>query len=405
MDLFGHEPTQPPPQEVRAKEGARLFQTIRHQETAVRAMRGAWIRGKMPHALLLWGPQGVGKMRSAQALAQLLMCRRQPTPREVQTASGRSDGADGPCGACTSCKRVARFTHPDLIVVLPATRSTPGDKVHRALADYGQDLYHCLRTSANASIGIEQIRDLKVESSKARVEKGNRVVIIRDAERMTQEAAQAALKLIEEPLAGTYLVLTCRDPHQLLPTILSRCRAIRFRPLPREFVEQVIRERSQSDGVDCELDDAGLRVVARLAEGSLGRALSMLEDEVLALREWAVKFFKADLRTPAEVSARVRSLGRTWNLERAKAAVDLEMMWLEDLLLLSQGLPQDRITHLDRLAELQQQVRTVSVSEIKRRGLILEEMLQAIGQNVNLTLATETALLRLNRLVGERDLF
>lgn len=359
-----------------------LFDVIRHQETAVRALREAWERGKMPHALLFWGPGGVGKLRTAHALAQMLLCSSQSPP----------------CGACSICDRVIRFTHPDLLLIAPAIKSALDGQFHKALAAYGQDLFCCLETPPKASIWIERIRELKAESSKARVERGNRVAIIRDAERMTLEAAQAALKLIEEPTAGTYLVLTCRDPEQLLPTILSRCRKLRFRQLPREFIEQVLRERSESAG-------AHPRVVATLAQGSLGQALSWLDEDVLELRDRALELFQTDRADPAAVGREVRSLGRTWDLDKAQASVDLLMMWFEDLLLLHHGLPEDAVTNTDRLQDLRRLARGISVAEIKRRSGVLEEMLQSIRQNVNPVLATETALLRLNRLVEESGLF
>jgi DNA polymerase-3 subunit delta' len=374
MDLFGQEQRRPAKS---AATGPVLLDLIRHQDTAVAGLREAWRRGKMPHAALLWGPEGVGRLRTAQGLAQLLLC----------------EAEQQPCGACPSCLRVARFTHPDLLVLAPVQRARGEEDLHKLLEAYGQDPYHCWRIPPQASIGIERIRELKAESSMARVEKGNRVVIIREAEQMTQEAAQAALKLIEEPSAGTYLVMTCRDPQLLLPTIVSRCQRFRFRPLPRDFVEGVLRERAG-------LSPEEARLVASLAHGSLGRALAQREDDVAARRDRAVELFGEPLTGPAGASARVQALGRSWDAESAVAHVDLMMAWYEDLLLLGHGVPEQAVTNLDRLEDLRAQAAAMPVGEIKRRSEILEELLEALRGNVNLTLATESALLRLNGLAA-----
>jgi len=379
MDLFGRDERRPPGS---GAPGPVLLDQVRHQDTAVTGLREAWRRGKMPHAVLLWGPEGVGRMRTAHGLAQLLLC----------------EAGEAPCGGCPACQRAARFTHPDLLVLFPVLRTRGEEEPHKLLEAYGQDPYHCWRIPPQASIGIERVRELKAESSKARVEKGNRVVIIREAEQMTQEAAQAALKLIEEPSAGTYLVMTCRDPQQLLPTIVSRCQRHRLRPLPREFIEGVLRERAGLDPEDA-------RLVASLAHGSLGRALAQREDDVAARRDRAVELFGEPLTDPAVATQRVQALGRSWDPETAVAHVDLMMAWYEDLLLLGQGIPAHTVTNLDRLEELRAQAAVLSVREIKRRCEILEELLEALRSNVNLVLATESALLRLNRLAaGAADL-
>ncbi len=354
-----------------------LLDRIQHQAHAVDSLRAAWERGRLAHAYLFWGPEGVGKMRTAQAVSQMVLC----------TASAP------PCGECPACGKAARFTHPDQILVAPPPREG-ADAWHKALEAYGQDSYHCWQAAPNASIGIERIRGLKAESSMARVEKGNRMVIIREAERMTPEAAQAALKLIEEPGEGTYLVLTSRDPERLLPTILSRCQRLRFRPLPRAFIEERLAAR-----------DVPARVLAALAQGSLSRALAMLEEEdVDALRDRTIALFAPGLRSPAEVRAHLPR-GRAWDAARAQISADLLMMWYEDLLLLHHGLPEELVTHADRLDDLRLRAQEISLPEIRRRCDIIEELLQAIRQNVGPLLALETALLRLNRLAGEKDLF
>ena len=178
---------------------------------------------------------------------------------------------------------------PDLHLVLPAVRAEAGEPPAE-LEAYAQDPYACLRLPRLATIGIERIRGLKLESAKARVERDRRVIVLREAERMTPEAAQAALKLIEEPRPGTFLVLTADDPSHLLPTIVSRCQQTRFRPLPLEFIAQVLAERFS-------LEAGTARMVAGLAQGSLSRAQGLAEADAARLRDRAVALFERPPRT------------------------------------------------------------------------------------------------------------
>ncbi len=364
--------------------GEALFDRVKHQQIAIEALRGAHARGRAAHAILLWGPAGVGKTRAAHGLAQQLLCSEKAAP----------------CGHCPSCRQVARFTHPDVHVVLPG-RAEDADH-QKTLEAFAADPYHSWGIPPNASIGIERIRALKAEASKTRVGKGNRVDIIRDAERMTPEAAQAALKLIEEPQAGTYLILTCRDPQQLLPTILSRCQRIRFRPVPADFIRETLRK--QHGAALPRGGDEGIEVLAALAQGSLGRALAMASEDLLSQRARALDLFETELADLSAVRAKVRPLerppGKHWNPEQAGLLVDVLMRYYEDLLLVHGGVPADRIANRDQQRRIEARAQQVTVAEIKRRIAILEEMLAAIGQNVNPLLALQVALLRVNRLTG-----
>ncbi len=355
-----------------------LFDIVKHQERVVDILTGAWGAGKIAHAMLFWGPAGVGKLRMAQATAQMLLC----------------SAENSPCGLCPACSQVSRFVHPDLFVVTVG-KPDDDDKLFKSLEAYGQDIYHQLRFPPKASIVIERIRNLKVESAKSQVGKGNRVIIIREAEKMTLEAAQSALKLIEEPRPGTYLILTCREPEALLPTILSRCQRIRFRPLPGEYIKSVLLTQNPELGVQSDM-------IARLAQGSLGRAMAMVEEDVLANRDLALSIFDKRLTDPTQVRDCVHAVGRSWDLDRAQSLVDMLMLWYEDILMLHHGLPEEHLTHLDRLSDLRTTQSALTVIELKRRCGILEEMLSSLKSNVNPELALSTTLLRMNNLVTEK---
>jgi DNA polymerase-3 subunit delta' len=225
-------------------------------------------KGTLPQVILLTGPAGVGKQRLALWLAQLVLCERR---------------ASEPCGECRACRLAVTLSHPDLHWFVPIARPKAGDpdkqveEAAQALAQAleerrNQPLY--AETDGMASHGIATVRLLQRRAALTPVEGGRRVFIIGEADRLvaqeaSPEAANALLKLLEEPPAGSLFLLTTVEPRRLLPTIRSRASAMRLNRLTddevREFLEASIRPKP-SPG---ELEQ---RVAA--AEGSIGRALS-----------------------------------------------------------------------------------------------------------------------------------
>jgi DNA polymerase III delta' subunit len=200
----------------------------RGQLAAVSAVR-AMLHTGMPHALLLAGPQGVGKATLAEDVAAALLCL-------------DPDIAARPCRACRGCRAVEHGNHPD---------------VHR-LAPGGAGAVIPIGGPGREERGV---RDLVRELALLPVEGGARVAIVVAADRMTEDAQAAFLKTLEEPPAGTVLILTASDEERLLDTIRSRCVRIRLGPVPRREIEALL--------VDADLAEPPL--AARLARLSGGR--------------------------------------------------------------------------------------------------------------------------------------
>jgi len=152
---------------------------------------------RLPHALLLYGPEGTGKSVFAQALAGSLLCQQ---PAEDGSA----------CGQCAKCRLVAAGTHPDLSVIVP----TPPQKT----------------TSKKPAlhIRIDSIRELSNKLASTSQMEGYRVAVIENADRLVMQAANALLKTLEEPGADTVIMLVTSNPHRLPITIRSRCQSVRF---------------------------------------------------------------------------------------------------------------------------------------------------------------------------------
>ena len=234
-------------------------------------------QNRLPHALLFHGPAGVGKDALAVGLAMHALCERR-TP--------------GGCGVCAACGKVRRLEHPAFRLILPLPprpKSMPEKKyqeivrgkISARMADPYADLSSGVEASGMPVIGIEEIRNLKHETSLKLSTESMRTVLISHAERMTVAAANSLLKLLEEPPANTVIVLTSSAQGQLLPTIASRCQQVRFDLLTEAEIEAAIGDR----GIEPEKASR----VSRMAGGSLGRALSMLDPEYEAIRSaaWA----------------------------------------------------------------------------------------------------------------------
>ena len=220
------------------------------QERAKLRLAAAFAPGRLGHAYLFTGPDGVGKTLLAQEAAKGLLC--------------RGDGAR-PCGACPDCRLFAHDAHPDFLLLQPE-----GD---------------------SRVIKIEKIRDLIHTFSLMPVRGDRRVAIIRDADALQEPAANALLKTLEEPPASALLILTSSRPRALLPTLRSRCQEIRFEPLAAEHVRAIL-EGSSSPAVAAELRRAGrpgldeedVAAAVRLADGSADRALQLIESGCLEIR-------------------------------------------------------------------------------------------------------------------------
>lgn len=166
------------------------------------------------HALLLHGSAGIGKKRFAEILAQSQLCT-------------NTDDHGYPCGHCDDCRWYLQQSHPDFRLVMPeAMRSEPSTPADTS----SDDASRAERKKPSNQITVEQVRELQgflsLTSHRAG---GRRVVVIQPADRMNSSAANALLKLLEEPPDGTLFLLVTDEIRRLLPTILSRC--LRY-PMP-----------------------------------------------------------------------------------------------------------------------------------------------------------------------------
>lgn len=222
------------------------FADITGHGRLTRLLSGAAARGTVPPTLLFVGPDGVGKWRTARALAAAVNCL-QPI---------LSDSEELPidaCGECRSCDRIGRGVHVDVVAL------EPDDK---------------------ASIKIDGVRDLVARIGFRPFEGRRRFVLLREADALEPQAQNALLKSLEEPPPGTSFVLTTAVPGLLLPTVRSRCMRMTFGRLMPSEVAAILAAHG--------LDEREARTAAALADGSAGQALALGSADLAIIRETAL---------------------------------------------------------------------------------------------------------------------
>jgi len=232
------------------------FSDVLHQDGAQDRLQRALRCGRVPHAYLFAGPEGVGKEMLAQRFAAVLLC---PHAVEQPAADLRNRGiaATGigleACGTCDDCVLFAAGTHPDL------------HRIHRGLSRYHPD--PAVRARKATVLGIDVIRHFLIERAGLFPSRGQaKVFLIPEAHLLSDESQNALLKTLEEPPDHTFLILLAASVETMLPTTRSRCHLVRFSPLPTSFVEQALQKQHGAP-------PAAARFLAELSQGSLGLAL------------------------------------------------------------------------------------------------------------------------------------
>ncbi len=342
-----------------------FFSKIIGQEKAKRYLENVMRRKRIPHAYLFTGVPGIGKTRTAKAFAMTLNCR-------------APSGLDG-CGVCPSCQKVLHGNFPDFVSIKPDGRK----------------------------IKIEQIRELNRSLAYAPLSGGYRVCVIHRAETMTGEAANSFLKTLEEPPSGNVLVLNATEPRDLLPTIVSRCQRVSFQPLE---AEEVIRRLTEEET----LDSTSAAILARTADGSLGRALKMGASDYLERRRiWLRRLVELCGRSRAEAmnmaveSAKESRMGLDQPESEKVGMFDMLSVWAawyRDLLLVRTGAPKGLLINVDFQDQLKKTASGLSLENLIESFHTVDRAVRDIHRMRNPTLVMENAVLNLQKL-GQKHLF
>lgn len=292
---------------------------------------------RVPHALLFSGLSGTGKAVLAKEFAKTLNCL---NVRDFDC-----------CDSCGPCRKADEGNHPDLIHIL----------------------------AEGSFIKLHQIHSLRERCRYRPFEGRFRVILIADAQNLREEAANALLKLLEEPPDRNVFILTVLEPQMLLPTIVSRCCHVRFQPLEDSFLAKYIEEKMH-------VPEARAHELAVLAEGSLDKA-RLLADETHVSHWKQVIESARTLRTLSMLD--FFALTTQW----AKDSEDLEQdlkcikLWIRDIILARLGIGREAVFEPD--SELTGSIRNATADSLFQLFGCVEEALRDLRQNANKQLVLE----------------
>jgi len=206
------------------------FEDVAGQEHIITTLRHAVEENKIAHAYLFCGPRGTGKTTIAKLLAKAINCTSEHKP----------------CDKCENCQEITLGSHPDVIEIDAASNN-----------------------------GVDEVRNL-IEKVKYAPTKGKyKVYIIDEVHMMSTGAFNALLKTLEEPPAHVVFILATTEPHKILPTIISRCQRFDFTKLSLQDIINRMKTVISEEHYTC--DDEALEMIAKLADGGMRDALSILE--------------------------------------------------------------------------------------------------------------------------------
>jgi DNA polymerase-3 subunit delta' len=354
--------------------------TVTHLREAVHA-------GRFPHSMILAGPRGAGKYTLALMLAQAVNCL-EPT---------ETDGLPDFCGHCSNCTRIAGSANlEERVAEAVEAREAMRDvdkRETRILIQTHPDVLIVPPDPPQLLIKMGQVRQaIHVAYYRPPVE-AKRTFTIFTTSAFMKEAANSLLKLLEEPPEHTSLILLTENPQELLPTIRSRAVVHRLGALPAEELEALLSTRRH------ELNPRDRALVARLAQGAVGRAIGYNLQSYLASRQDALVLLRTALGDPnysdlfhATESYRAGADGqeKTVNLLRAMSSL------VEDLLLMVAGTPA-LIRNLDLEAEIRRMAQGLTLEWIDGAARALVQVEQGMRRNLLRSLSLDAMATSLER--------
>jgi DNA polymerase-3 subunit delta' len=350
-----------------------IFPEVLGQDNARGIVSRLLRSGRIPHALLFHGPEGVGKGLVARLLAKSIVCL-QP-------------GRDGEaCGACAACRRAEHGNHPDVFLVnrLPKKDKRPDASSDPSDEDDGDYAPPSKTGELRPFIVIQQIRELNHHATYAPREARRRIFLVDPADRMNAESQNALLKTLEEPSGQAIIVLIASRPHGLLPTVRSRCFQVGFASMRPETLAQALATRGM------ELAEARAR--AALAEGRPGLAMTLDLPGLRTRRELILASLESLAAAPtgaAELgvySDRILGEAEPELLEGLGLAAAL----LRDAARRASGC--NTILHADLASRIEKLGRTLGAGRASDLAALTDRLRGELRLNVNKTLVVEALL-------------
>ena len=348
------------------------------QEKVIELLKNSVAAERVAHAYLFHGIDGVGKLATALAFARVLQC------------TGCHDSV-----SCQSCQWALKFRHPDIQIMMPQPSDADPEDVIERLALLSEDEYAVVdyirapslnRKNAPKSLkqpfySIERINLELRNKMIMRPQQGRyRIAIILDIDTINEQAANAFLKLLEEPGPDTVFITLTRRKDLLLPTILSRCQHIAFDSLATDVITQALQERKN---IDVHL----AATVANISNGSYSRAVELAENEDLRYdRERILDFlrlaFTQKIGPKMALIEEFNQAGRN----RIKNLLELLLGWMRDVSLYRTIGENAPIVNKDHHVEIAKFCGNLDNADLDAMIRLIEEARLLTESNVNTTL-------------------
>ncbi len=323
----------------------KLNDIIGHNEQ-VEHMVKAFRSGRLAHAYLFYGPDGIGKKSAALALTNFVFC------------ENNADGDDS-CGYCAACRKLEADNHPDLITVRP-------DK---------------------SWIKIDMVRELQKKLHFGKYDADFKFCIIDDADRMRVEAANALLKTLEEPSANTIIILVTSKVNMLLPTIVSRCQKVRFNPLTTGEVKGELIRRYALGNEDADIISTFLQgSFAKLTTDDFSTIIELRQKLAKQVRDISLNNLSGIIKFSADLASSDKDL--------LVETVEIIKTFYRDAAMLKSGV--DDLINKDIRDEIQKMAQAVTLDELFEKINIMNQIQRSIMGNVNKKLAMESMLIELS---------
>jgi len=298
--------------------------------------------GRLAHAYLFEGPEGVGKKLMALALARLVFC---------EQKSG--------CSGCIACRKIDHGNHPDIHVVEPDGNF----------------------------IKIEQIRSLQREAAYKPLEAPRRIILIDCADQLHPNAGNALLKTLEEPRGDILFLLLTSRPEAVLETIRSRCQRLRFPPIALRDLQRLLTER-------LELEETQAHLLAALSDGSFKKAFGKDREFYLDGRKELLKAVSAlsegSVLPLFELAEKIVK-----DSEHLDETIEVLQAFYRDQLLYLHGRPAEELVNIDVLDKIRRMAQKETIDSLLRKLDFLAQARMHLGRNVNKQLTMEVLLMRL----------
>lgn len=326
---------------MRELEQLKGFDHVVGQEEVKKHLRNAVKTGNVSHAYIFGGDDGTGKSLLANVFAMDLLC---------------ASGGDEPCFSCPSCAKAISGNHPDIIYV---THEKP------------------------ASIGVDDIRTQLVETVGIRpYESKYKVYIIDDAEKLTPSAQNAMLKTIEEPPEYAVIILLADNPDILLPTILSRCVLLRFKPVGDDQLKEYLMQNLHVPDYQAEIE-------ASYAQGNVGKAIRAAESpDFMRMTQSAVRLMKSSKRMDIlELIDSMKFMAS--DKQNVYEYLEIFEMWFRDVLLFKATREIDNLVFKDEINAIKERAAVSSYEGIETIIQSIETAATRLRANVNYDLVME----------------